>query len=68
MCKVLRRTETGFGTEIEDLVYSRIFTASNENIFFLGMKEKSPILSYSFMSLLQNGMQLYNIFFKDTVL
>lgn len=35
--------DKGFGTETEDLVYLRIFTASIEHIFFLGMKEKSPI-------------------------
>lgn len=42
--------DKGFGTETEDLVYLRIFTASIEHIFFLGMKEKSPILSHSFVS------------------
>lgn len=35
--------DTGFGTETEDLVYARIFTASIGHIFFLGMKENSPI-------------------------
>lgn len=33
----------GFGTETRDLVYSRIFTAYIGQIFFLGMKENSPI-------------------------
>lgn len=35
--------EGGFGTETEDLVCSRIFTAYIGQIFFLGMKENSPI-------------------------
>lgn len=35
--------DKGFGTDTEDLVYSRIFTASIGRIFFLGMKEISPI-------------------------
>lgn len=39
----LHAQRQGFGTETEDLVYSRIFTASIGHIFFLGMKENSPI-------------------------
>lgn len=35
--------DEGFGTETRDLVYSRIFTANLGQIFFLGMKENSPI-------------------------
>ena len=48
MRKVLRCTKTGFGTETEDLVYSRIFTASIGHVFSLGMKENSPIFESFF--------------------
>ena len=43
MRKVLRYAKTGFGTETEEIVYPSIFTASTGQIFFLGMKEYSPI-------------------------
>ena len=43
MHKVLRYTKTGFGSATEESVYPSIFTASTGHIFFLGMKEYSPI-------------------------
>ena len=60
MCKVLRRTKTGFGTEIEDLVYSRIFTASNEHIFFLGMKENFPLINERERENLRSSIETLN--------
>lgn len=33
----------GLGTDTDDLVNSRIFTASTGHVFFIGMKENSPI-------------------------
>ena len=41
-------TKTGFGTATEELVYSRIFTASIGHVFSLGMKENSPIFESFF--------------------
>ena len=43
MRKVLRCTKTGFGTETEDLVYSKNLHSFYWTYFFLGMKENSPI-------------------------
>ena len=40
-----------FGTETEVLVYSRIFTACIGHIFFLGLKENSPIFESFFYAI-----------------
>lgn len=54
--------DKGFGTETEDLVYSRIFTASIGHIFFLGMKENSPIFEPFFCQFYKNACNFINIF------
>lgn len=54
--------DKGFGTETEDLVYLRIFTASIEHIFFLGMKEKSHFWAILLCQFYKIACNFINIF------